>query len=158
MFLEFVQSLLCSPRLCEGSAWVRRRFTVGECLTTEGRLGQSLFIVDHGRLAVLGRVELPDQSTLEITIAELSVGDVFGEAALIGGYESIATVRALTDGDVLQIDGAMLMIYLDDHPDQGYLFFKYLLALELDNMASTNRGMVNLSALGCKLFGVVRQP
>jgi CRP/FNR family transcriptional regulator, cyclic AMP receptor protein len=158
MFLQFVQDLLRSPRLCEGSAWVRRQFTAGESLTTEGRLGQSLFIVERGRLAVLGRAERSNQSALEITIAELSAGDVFGESSLIGGYESIATVRALTDGGVLQINGAMLMIYLDDHPDQGYLFFKYLLALELDNMAKTNRGVVDLSSLGFKLFGVVRQP
>lgn len=156
MFLEFVQDLLRSPRLNDGTVWVRRTFVAGENLTTEGRLGRSLFIVEQGGLAVLGRAQIPNQSALDVTVAELSVGDVFGESALIGNYESIATVRALTDGSVLEINGAALMIYLDDHPNQGYLFFKYLLALELDRMASTNRGMIDLSGLGLTLFGVAR--
>ena len=107
MFLEFVQDLLRSPRLNDGAAWVRRTFVAGENLTTEGRLGQSLFIVEQGGLAVLGRAQIPNQSTLEVTVAELSVGDVFGESALIGNYESIATVRALTDGSVLEINAAI---------------------------------------------------
>jgi CRP/FNR family transcriptional regulator, cyclic AMP receptor protein len=141
MFVQFVQQLLTTPRLREGVAWVRRRVAAGEILTSEGVQGCSLFVVERGLLSVTGRVQLADHTTNEVTMAKLTEGNVFGESSLIGDYPSIATVRALTDSDVIEINGAMLSVYLDDNPHEGYLFFKYLLAVALDNLAKANRGI-----------------
>ena len=156
MFVQFVQRLLSDHRLSEGAVWARRRFLAGDTLTAEGALGRSLFIIETGRLAVLGWAQLPGRPSIEVTLAELTAGNVFGESSLIGDYESIATVRALTDGSAIEINGAMLSVYLDDNPHQGYLFFKYLLAMALDNLAKSNRGVVELAALGLKLHGLAK--
>lgn len=149
MFLDLVDDLLGQPRLAEGAVWSRRRFAPGELLTTQGAQGYSLFIVQSGRLAVLGAA--PGS---EVVVAELTEGDVIGQSSLIEPYESIATVRALTEGEVIEISGVMLSVYLDDHPQQGYLFYKYLLASALDNLAKTNRGLVDLATCGATSQGL----
>lgn len=154
MFLGLIDDLLRQPRLAEGVAWVRREFVPGDTLTTEGTSGQSLFVIRRGRVAVLGRAQLPGQPSVEVTVAELTEGNVFGESSLIDAYRSIATVRALTEGCAIEINGAMLAVYLDDRPQVGYLFFKYLLAVALDNLARTNQGVVELATIGLKLHGV----
>jgi len=151
MFLQFIQHLLTSPRLCEGVAWRCHRFAAGEILTTQGVTGRSLYVIESGRLVVLVRARLPGQGEGEIAVAELTEGNVFGESSLIGDYPSIATVRALEDGDVIEINGTMLCVYFDDNPHQGYLFFKYLLALSLENLAKANRGVIE-PALGALQF------
>ena len=130
------------PRLAEGAAWASRQFLAGDTLLIEGALGHSLFVVEQGRLAVLGRVQPPDQSSVEVTLMELGAGHVFGESSLIDAYPSIATVQALTDGSVIEINGATLSVFLDDNPEQGYLFFKYLLIEALDKLAKTSSAVV----------------
>ena len=154
MFIDFVQSLLSSPRLREGVAWTRRGFNPADTLIAEGSRGESLFIVEEGRLAVLGWAQVQSQPGMEILLSELTIGDVFGESSLIDECPSLATVRALTPGSVLEINGAMLTVYLDDHPQQGYLFFKQLLAAELSNLARANRGVLELSTIGVRLRGL----
>ncbi|WP_295438476.1 cyclic nucleotide-binding domain-containing protein [uncultured Thiodictyon sp.] len=147
MFLSFLQSLLRSSRLGEGVAWNRLSIAAGESLVVEGEVGRSLFVVEGGRFAVLGRAQLQDQSTVEVCLAELTAEDVFGESSLIGDYASIATVRALAAARVIEINGAMLMVYLDDHPEQGYLFFKYLLAVELERLARSHARTIRSASL-----------
>ncbi len=154
MILRLIEELLRQPRLAEGVAWVRREFVPGELLTAQGTRGQSLFAIQRGRLAVLGRVQLPDRSSVEVTVAVLTEGSVFGESSLLAPYESIATVRALTEGSTLEINGAMLAVYLDDHPKEGYLFFKCLLDVALDNLARANRGVVELVTIGSRPSGL----
>ncbi|HYN78622.1 MAG TPA: cyclic nucleotide-binding domain-containing protein [Lamprocystis sp. (in: g-proteobacteria)] len=156
MFIEFIKKFLTHPRLAEGSAWVRRSFSTGDILLTEGAVGQSLFVVEKGRLSVLGRVQHPDQPSVEVTLMELITGHVFGESSLIDAYPSIATVRAVTDGSVIEINGATLSVYLDDNPEQGYLFFKYLLAESLDNLAKTKGGVVDLAMIGLRSHVAVK--
>ena len=158
MFIEFVNKFLTHPRLAEGAAWVRRQFAAGDILLAEGALGQSLFVVEQGRLAVLGRAQAqgPGQPSVEVTVMELGVGNVFGESSLIETYPSIATVQALTDGRLIEINGATLSVFLDDHPDLGYLFFKYLLAEALHNLAKTKGGLVDLVTSGLQLHGVAK--
>ena len=127
---------------------MRRSFSAGEVLINEGTLGRHLFVIEEGELTVLGRACLADQSSVEIPVARLLPGSVFGESSLIGDYSSVATVRADSSGRLIQIKGQVLSVYLDDNPQLGYLFFKYLFEMELDNLARTNRGVVDLSMLG----------
>jgi CRP-like cAMP-binding protein len=154
MFVDFTRRLLRSPRLPEGMAWERRAYQPGEELTREGEPGRWLFVVESGRFAAIACAQLPDGRTIDLTMAELAEGDVCGESALIADYARIATVRALTPASAIAIDGPKLSVYLDDHPVEGYLFFKYLLAVSVSNLATTNRGVIELDTIGLTLRGM----
>ena len=81
-----------SPSLTQALAALGsvRRFRKGSLLIQEGDVGDTLFIIQSGRL----RVFSADDRDREITLGVYGPGDYVGEMALDGGPRS-ATVEAL---------------------------------------------------------------
>ena len=72
-------------------------FAKGEAVVRQGQTGQSMFVVKRGEASV----------TLAGTageVARLGAGDVLGEMSLLTGEARTATVTALSDCDLLEID------------------------------------------------------
>jgi CRP-like cAMP-binding protein len=72
-------------------------FAAGESIVRQGEAGGSLFVMVRGESVV----------TLAGTdgeVARLRPGDVFGEMSLLTGEARTATVTAVTDCDLLEID------------------------------------------------------
>jgi len=69
----------------------------GEAIVRQGQDGQSLFIIKRGE----ARVTL---AGTEGDVARLREGDVFGEMSLLTGAARTATVTAVSDCDLLEID------------------------------------------------------
>jgi type IV pilus assembly protein PilB len=69
-----------------------RFFNTGEAIVTEGEVGDAMFVVRHGAVAVLLTEPMLG---LELEIARLRTGQVFGEMAMITAEPRSATVRAL---------------------------------------------------------------
>jgi zinc transporter ZupT len=79
-----------------------RHVNAGGILFRAGDPGDALYIVARGRVEVL---QAPQGVTSgERAIAELGEGKAFGEMALLSGAPRTASVRAVTDADLLQID------------------------------------------------------
>lgn len=74
-------------------------FAEGEAIVRQGATGQSLFVIRRGE----ARVTL---SGTDGEVARLRAGDVLGEMSLLTGEARTATVTAVTDCDVLEIDAA----------------------------------------------------
>jgi small-conductance mechanosensitive channel/CRP-like cAMP-binding protein len=73
------------------------QYAAGEAIVRQGEAGGSLFVVVRGEASV----------TLAGTngeVARLHAGDVFGEMSLLTGEARTATVSAVTDCDLVQID------------------------------------------------------
>ncbi|HEY0666375.1 MAG TPA: cyclic nucleotide-binding domain-containing protein [Gallionella sp.] len=80
-----------------------------EVIVREGGEGDYYYIIDSGRVQVtrhVGGVELP--------LAELREGDVFGEEALISGAKRNATVTMKTDGILLRLGREDFMTLLKE--------------------------------------------
>ncbi len=69
----------------------RSHYEAGDEVITEGDVGETAYIVNSGRLAVLKG---------GVAIAELAEGDCFGEIALLSDVRRTATVRCLTACDL----------------------------------------------------------
>jgi CRP-like cAMP-binding protein len=72
-------------------------YAAGEAIVRQGQTGRSMFVLVRGEAAV----------TLAGTqgeVAHLAAGDVFGEMSLLTGEARSATVTAVTDCDLLEID------------------------------------------------------
>jgi len=77
-----------------------RRVGAGEIIFDAGDPGDALYIVARGRVEVL---QSTGGQADEQRIAELDEGKAFGEMALLTGAPRTATVRAVTDGELLRI-------------------------------------------------------
>ncbi len=100
---------LDSPTLYDlVSSMTQVRLGGGMPLIKEGEKERTLYILWHGRL----RVYKNQEST-----AEISVGEVVGEIALLSGKPRTATVLAVRDSILLKLDHDKFQYFEQIHPD-----------------------------------------
>ena len=78
----------------------RQTYLKGEIVVREGKSGSSFYMVTKGKLEVLK--QSPEGKN--IFVNELGMGDFFGELSLLTGEPRSATVRAVTDSELLRLD------------------------------------------------------
>lgn len=77
-----------------------KEFKAGDVVIKQGDPGEHYYIISSGRCAVLRK---PTPQAKDVKLAELKVGDSFGEEALISESTRNATVTMLTDGILMQL-------------------------------------------------------
>jgi CRP-like cAMP-binding protein len=90
---------LSSKQLGDVSARLRPvKYRSGEVILTQGMPGDVMYLVEWGRVEVLSKKDSRSR-----VLAVLGEGDFFGEMALLTGNPRSATVRAVTDVDLLAL-------------------------------------------------------
>ncbi len=75
-------------------------FNTGDVVIKQGDPGEHYYIISEGRCAVSRK---PSPQSKDIKLAELKVGDSFGEEALISESTRNATVTMITNGVLMQL-------------------------------------------------------
>jgi small-conductance mechanosensitive channel/CRP-like cAMP-binding protein len=88
------------------------RFGKGERIISQGDSGDSMFILATGKAEV--QVERDGYSQ---PVGKLFPGDCFGEISLLTGEPRSATVLAMLDCEVLEIEKETIAILLREHPE-----------------------------------------
>lgn len=91
-----------------------QHFGNGEVLVREGDVGDSLFVVEHGRVRVAKTASGED--TGDVTLATLGEGAFFGEMSLLTGEPRSATVTSDGGCEVLVISKPALAPLLERDP------------------------------------------
>jgi CRP/FNR family transcriptional regulator, cyclic AMP receptor protein len=94
-----------------------RRFKAGETVFEEGELGDSVYVVASGTVAVLRRDARGELQAL----VELGAPQFFGEMSLVDKAYRSATVRARTDCELLHLTAENLTTFRRQHRD-GFTF------------------------------------
>jgi CRP/FNR family cyclic AMP-dependent transcriptional regulator len=89
----------------------RRRFARGETVFHEGDLGDSVHLIDTGRVAI--RITTPAGEVA--TIRVLRDGQHFGDLAVLGSHRRSATVLALEKAETLELAGDVIRDFADQH-------------------------------------------
>jgi len=89
-----------------------RRFGDGEIVVHEGDTTSSMFLVAEGQVGVSVRAGGSESQKLAI----LEPGMAFGEISLLTGEPRTATVRAVTEATLIEIDKATLAPILEANP------------------------------------------
>ncbi len=89
------------------------RYASNELIIREGEAGDSFFIIDQGEVEVF----VTSLSGNRKTLATLSVGDFFGEIALLTGEKRTASVQAVTDVRVFRLKKDSFKSVLETRPD-----------------------------------------
>lgn len=98
-----------------GDRYPRRRLPAGATLFQEGDLGESMYLVAEGSLQVTKRViEGADK-----ILSTLDAGQYVGEMSLLTEAPRSATVKALIDTEVIEIDQQAFVHLLRDQPQVG---------------------------------------
>ena len=89
----------------------RRRFGRGDTIFHEGDLGDSVHLIDKGRVAVRITTPAGDVATIRV----LRDGQHFGDLAVIGSHQRSATVLALEKCETLELSGDVIRDFTERH-------------------------------------------
>ncbi|HMK08309.1 MAG TPA: cyclic nucleotide-binding domain-containing protein [Anaerolineales bacterium] len=117
-----------------------RSFASGEIITTQGEQGDELYIVGQGFVEV---TLVNPEGGEPRSVVQLGPGQLVGEMALLDRGPRSATVRALTDGALVQAvqRGAFLEL-CQSQPHLGYIVMRNMavdLAFKLRHRMLTGR-------------------
>jgi cAMP-dependent protein kinase regulator len=107
-----------------------RRFAKGKAVCREGDLGNSIYIISRGKVAITRRPPGKEKTVLN----ELQEGDFFGEFGFFSNARRQATVEALADTEVLEITQGDLAKIIQEFPSVSKVLFKFYKARVLDNL------------------------
>jgi signal transduction histidine kinase len=110
--LSFMDRLSEGDRRALASRAREVRYAAGTTIFGEGDVGDAIYIVLSGRVAVIKEASQgPD-----MLLTYQGPGEVLGEMSLVGHQPRSASVVAVTDTDLLRIDEADFPTLLEEHP------------------------------------------
>ena len=115
LFVEFDMDELTHLR----SKMRASRFTPGDVILAEGNANRALHILVAGRIRVSRQVD-----NHEVPLCDLYEGQTFGELSIIEDGVASATLRAVTDTDVLSLSMGDLADFLREHPSAAAKFWR----------------------------------
>ena len=95
----------------------------GEVIIRQGKELKYIFVILDGEVVV---EQINPSQTETMELARLGVGSVFGEMSFLTGERTSATVRTMTEVDVLILPHRALREYLDNDPSFKAQFYKSL--------------------------------
>jgi small-conductance mechanosensitive channel len=113
-----------------------RQFGAGEMLMRAGEQGDSMFIVRKGTAEVFAHTA--DGQTRHL--ANYSRGDFTGEMALMTGDPRSASVRAITDLEVIEMDREGFTRLFKEHPDAAAGIGNIIAARNQDRLEKLSSG------------------
>ena len=112
------------------SSLVERRVSAGQVVFEAGDAGATMYIVAEG----IVNVYLPGDSATRVSLADLGVGKVFGEVALFDDMPRSASVSAVQDTLLLELERQHLTAYLQRRPKAALAILRTL----SDRLRQTN--------------------
>ena len=115
LFIEFEPDELSAL----ADAMLTFRYSPGDLILEEGNPNRALHILKRGSIRVTRRVH--DD---EVTLCELQPGQSFGELSIIEDGVASASLRAISDGEVLSIPMEKLANFLRRYPNAASKFWR----------------------------------
>lgn len=101
------------------------RFAPEDTILEEGKANRALHVLKSGRILVSRRV-----NDSEVPLCDLIAGQTFGELSIIEDGVVSATLRAVTDSEVMSMPMQSLAQFLEQHPAAASKFWRAI-AVEL---------------------------
>jgi CRP-like cAMP-binding protein len=121
-----LQNILEAAGVKNSVQWITRNYKKGEVIVEENSPGSELFLISQGSVHILLSVQITKDHLEDKGIAKLSAGDFFGEISLFSDDLRTATVVAADDCEIIMLDGASLLEFMDQHPAAGYPIMRFL--------------------------------
>ena len=112
--IEILEPLSDEETMQIAKATARRMFAPGETIIRQGAAGNTMFIINSGRVTV--QITDNDGSTAPRTLATLDEGRFFGEMALLTGEPRSATIVAAEETEVFEIGHAAVKQLFNNNP------------------------------------------
>ncbi len=154
MLNELFNKIVQDPEFPEHQAWRWRKFNGQEVVIHAGDTDRKIFLIKTGKLRVTGRVELDDGKYVQPGLNDMGPGDLFGEVTLFEKKPRTASVTALCEVELLEIDCERLIEYMDQHRDTGYELIKSIFQILVERYSKASERVEYFVGWGLKAHGI----
>jgi len=126
-----------------------RRFGSGDVVFSEGEVGEELFLVKEGKVAITKQVK----GNIEQVLAHLGPGDYFGEMAVMDKIPRTATATAEEACVLVVIGESDLLKMMDDYPKTAAKIMFNLLRTFSRRLQATNEQVRDAVKWGLEATG-----
>lgn len=141
-----IQAILAHPEFPRHEAWWMEEFGPRHTIIEEGDANRDVFMIERGVVRINKAVEIGPDEEMQSGLLELSAGDTFGELNLFGTTSRIASVVALSQTELVHIDGNILTQFMDRYPELGYPLLKEFFIKHADLLRQANYRISGLYA------------
>jgi CRP/FNR family cyclic AMP-dependent transcriptional regulator len=106
-----------------GSGRTNERFNAHDIVYSQGEAASAVFYLQKGK----AKITVTSKNGKEAVLAILGPGDFFGEGCLNGQPRRMATVTAMAECSIMQLDKAAMVRVLHEEPKFAELFIGHLL-------------------------------
>lgn len=117
-----------------------RRFGAGETMISADEVDRALYIVSKGRLEIL----LPGVDG-DLHFGTIGPGSVVGEIAFLDGGPRSATIRAVSDGELLRLSFEAYEVLAARYPELGRAILLDLGRIMASRLRETNEALARAS-------------
>jgi CRP/FNR family transcriptional regulator, cyclic AMP receptor protein len=117
-----------------------RRFSAGETIISAGEVDRALYIVSKGRLETL----LPGVEG-DLHFGTIGPGSVAGEIAFLDGGPRSATIRAVSDGELIRLSFEAYEVLAARYPELGRAILLDLGRIMASRLRETNEALARAS-------------
>jgi len=150
------QILLEHPDFKEGNHWKTCKFRSSQVIFREGDRDRAVYLVLSGVVRLMANLDLEDHRRVQPGFSDLGAGEVFGELPLFDNQPRSASVIAISDCELVEMNSDSLITFLDQHPDIGYEVFRELNYMLVRRLRNANRKIFSLFAWGLKNCGITQ--
>ena len=126
-----------------------KRFGAGDIVFREGEVGEALFLVKEGRVAITKQVK----GNVEQVLAHLGPCDYFGEMAVMDKIPRTATATAEEDCVLVVVGESDLVKMMDDYPKAAAKIMFNLLRTFSKRLRATNEQIRDAVKWGLEATG-----
>ena len=98
-----------------------KRYQPGEVLIQQGELGDSMFVIQEGQVAIM-----QEREGEEVFVGVRSTGEILGEMAIFDKEVHNATVRALSEVVAITVDKDNFNRRIHEDPSMAYRLFQLM--------------------------------
>jgi len=149
-----LRELLGHPEFREGTHWKITNIKPNQMIFREGERGRSIYLIKSGSVRLMGNLALDDERRVQPGFGDLGIGEVFGELPLYDNQPRSASVIAVTECNLIEINSDSLIAFLDQHPEIGYQILKELYHMLARRLRKANGKIFSLFAWGLKNCGI----
>lgn len=132
-----LKAIFSDPAFLKAVHCEKMTYQADSVILKEDDEGQDLFLIVSGEVEVVSSLQNDDHG-LPARLARLSVNDLFGELSMFDSEPRSAEVIALTNCEVIKVNGPELIAYLDSHPAEGYFVIRELFMHLIMHMRQNN--------------------
>lgn len=128
--------------------------SANDTIVRKGERDRHLYVVESGSVRVYGRVGIEGNRHIQPGLVDLGPGAVFGEFNLFEAAPRSASVVAIEDSVLLQIDGRRLDTFFQMYPDLGVVVLRHLYQILTQRLRKADEKIEGLFAWGLKAHGI----